>query len=424
MADLKSASTPSGRAVVVGAGHAGGSVAAFLRQYGFAGPITLVGEEPVPPYQRPPLSKAWLKGEVDQTALELRPPSFYSQNDIDLRVRTTAEAIDRSSQTVRLSSGTALEYDWLILATGARARRIPFAGAASNTVLELRTAADAETLKESLCAGSRAVIVGGGYIGLEAAASARALGVEVTVIERETRLLARVACETLSTFFEGYHRGRGVDFRLRRFVTSLQHDNGRLTEVILDDGERLPADLLLVGVGAVPNQELAAAAGLPCRDGVLVDNLARTVDPRIYAIGDCTRRPLPLYDGHFRLESVPNAIEQAKQAAAAICGRPAPAPEAPWFWSDQFDLKLQIAGLPVNATQTIVRGDPRAARFAIFHLGADATVRAVEAVNSPPEFMMGRQMIAARTQVAIERLRDPRISMREVARQARESCHV
>jgi 3-phenylpropionate/trans-cinnamate dioxygenase ferredoxin reductase component len=410
------------RAVIVGAGHAGGSAAAFLRQYGFQGSISLLGDEPVPPYQRPPLSKAWLKGEVDQTALELRPPSYYSENDIDLRVHTRVHAIDRSSWEVQLSNGTPLKYDWLILATGARARRISFGDAPLSGVLELRTSAHAERLKQSLRSGTRAVIVGGGYIGLEAAASARALGVEVTIIEREKRLLARVACEALSTFFERYHRERGVEFRLERCVTSLEHHNGRIRGVILDDGERLLADVLLLGVGAVPNQELAAAAGLPCRDGILVDSLARTADHHIYAVGDCTRRPLPLYEGQFRLESVPNAIEQAKQAAAGICGRAVPPSEPPWFWSDQFDLKLQIAGLPENVAQTVMRGEPQQNRFAIFHLGFDGTVRAVEAVNSPPEFMVGRQLIAARKQVSIERLCDPRISMREVELKA--SCHV
>jgi 3-phenylpropionate/trans-cinnamate dioxygenase ferredoxin reductase subunit len=186
--------------------------------------------------------------------------------------------------------------------------------------------------------------------------------------------------------------------------------------VSLDDGDELSADVLLVGIGAMPNQELAVAAGLPCADGVIVDCNARTADHHIYAIGDCTRRPLPLYHGQFRLESVPNAIEQAKQAATSICSRAAPAFEPPWFWSDQFDLKLQIAGLSLNVAQTVVRGDPEEARFAVFHVGTDGTVRAVEAVNSPPEFMMGRQLIAARTAISIERLRDSRISMREVAR--------
>jgi 3-phenylpropionate/trans-cinnamate dioxygenase ferredoxin reductase subunit len=281
-------------------------------------------------------------------------------------------------------------------------------------VLELRTAADAEKLKLALKPGARVVIVGGGYVGLEVAASARALGAEVVVVEREVRPLARVACSQLSSFFLRYHSQRGVTFRLGRSVTSVQMLDGAAS-VCLDDNEQLPADLVLVGVGAVPNEELARHAGLRCDDGVLVDLSARTDDPNIYAIGDCTRRPLPLYNRKVRLESVPNALEQAKQAAASICNLPAPKPETPWFWSDQFDVKLQIAGLPMDVAEIVIRGDPDEDRFAVFHVSADQRIQAVEAVNAVPEFMMGRQLIGARTEINIERLRNPNISMKEVA---------
>ncbi len=280
--------------------------------------------------------------------------------------------------------------------------------------LELRTAADAEMLKAGIAPGKRLVIVGGGYVGLEVAASARALGAEVTVVEREPRILARVAGPELSDFFTAYHRKHGVRFELNAVVEGLEGEGGQVKAVRLGDGRTLACDLVLIGVGALPNQELAAEAGLTCDDGVVVDGEARTSDPAVYAIGDVTRRPLPLYGRNVRLESVPNALEQAKQAAAAITGHKPPAPEVPWFWSDQYDLKLQIAGLPFDADAVIVRGDPDAARFAVFHLKGDL-IQAVEAINAPAEFMGGRLLIGARRPVALERLADPAVSMKEVA---------
>jgi len=402
--------------VIVGAGHAGGSAAAFLRQYGYQGSITLIGEEPLAPYQRPPLSKAWLKGEADAEALMLRPESFYAENDIVLRLDARAERIDRDGRTVVLTGGESIPYATLILATGARARRIPLPGLDLGGVLALRTAADADMLKSALGPGKRLAVIGGGYIGLEAAASARALGAEVVVIEREPRVLARVACEALSTFFQDYHRKHGVHFILGAGVDGIVGGDGRAAAVKLAGDTLVEADAFLVGVGAVPNQELAADAGLHCSDGIVVDLEARTSDPTVFAIGDCTRRPMPVYGVRMhRLESVPNALEQAKQAASAICGRPPPAPEVPWFWSDQYDLKLQIAGLPFDAVQTVIRGDVAAAKFAVFHLDAEHRLQAVEAVNAPPEFMAGRLLIGQRKAVAPDKLRDMSVSMKEVA---------
>jgi len=400
--------------VIVGAGHAGGSAAAFLRQYGHDGPITLIGEEPYLPYQRPPLSKAWLKGEAGEDELQLRPASFYEEASVAVRLGATAISIDRAAKTIRLNDGGVLPYDKLILATGARARPLPVPGADLKGVYALRTAVHAEQLKAELGPGRRVMIVGGGYVGLEVAASARALGAEVTVIEREPRLLARVAGEALSGFFHTYHGARGVRFVLGGSVAAIEGEGGRASAVVLDHGERLPCDVVLIGVGAIPNQELALDAGLPCQDGVIVDLRAKTEDPDIYAIGDLTRRPLPLYGRSFRLESVPNALEQAKQAAADITGHKPPAPEVPWFWSDQYDLKLQIAGLPFDVDHQIVRGDPSSARFAVFHMSGDL-IQAVEAVNSPAEFMGGRLLIGARRPVSREKLADPAISMKEVA---------
>jgi 3-phenylpropionate/trans-cinnamate dioxygenase ferredoxin reductase subunit len=409
MSDLKA------KIVILGAGHAGGTVAALLRQYGHEGPITLIGDEPIAPYQRPPLSKAWLKGEADANSLALKPLEFYPEANIDFRANVSAVSLERTAKQVKLSDGSSLAYDKLIIATGARPIALPMPGKDLEGLLFLRTAADAEALKAAIGPGKRLAIVGGGYIGLEAAASARALGAEAVVIEREPRLLARVACEALSSFFQTYHEKHGVEFLLGASVTGFVGEGGHVTGVTLADGRTVACDAALIGVGAAPNDEIASDAGLETARGVVVDLAARTSDPSIYAIGDVAHRPLPLYDRMFRLESVPNALEQAKQAACDITGRPPPAPEVPWFWSDQFDLKLQIAGLPFDADQIIIRGDTAVGKFAVFHLKGEQ-VQAVEAVNAPPEFMAGRQLIQNRKAVAPEKLADPSVSMKEVAR--------
>lgn len=405
---------PDARVVILGAGHGGGSVAAFLRQYGFEGRIVLIGEEPLPPYQRPPLSKAWLKGEATAESLALKPLSFYGENNIDLRLGVQAVAINRETKMVSLSEGEPVAYDVLVLAMGARARRLTIPGADLTGVMELRTAADAEQLKEALGAGRTLAVVGGGYVGLEAAASARALGANAVIIEREHRVLARVACEPLSTFFQSYHAARGVQFELSAGVEAFVGDRGKVTGVKLADGRTLACDAVLVGVGAIPNDEMAMAAGLTCANGVVVDLSARTSDASIFAVGDLTQRPLPLYGRSVRLESVPNALEQAKAVACTVTGRPLPPPEVPWFWSDQFDLKLQIAGMPFDADEIIIRGDPQTAKFAVFHLKAGA-IQAVEAVNAAPEFMAGKQLVASQKPVARDKLVDMSISMKLVA---------
>jgi 3-phenylpropionate/trans-cinnamate dioxygenase ferredoxin reductase subunit len=266
-----------------------------------------------------------------------------------------------------------------------------------------------------LRAGARIAIIGAGYIGLEVAASARALGAEVVVIERESRVLPRVASVPLAEFFQRRHAEAGVRIILNAAVEAFEGAGSYVAGVRLSDGEAIPCDTVLVGVGAAPNDALARAAGLDCANGIAVDLAARTSDAAIHAIGDCTHRPLPLYHRTGRLESVPNAIEQAKQAAADLCGRPPPAPEVPWFWSDQYDVRLQIAGFQFDIAETVVRGDPHTGSFAIFHLAADETVQAVEAVNAPAEFMAGRIMIARRRQVVAARLRDVSCSIRELA---------
>lgn len=399
------------KVLIIGAGHAGGSVAALLRQYGFDGQILLVGEERAAPYQRPPLSKAWLKGEAGLEDLLLRPESFYAENRIELRTGVTAEAIDPAARTVRFAGGQIETYDYLVLATGSTARRLDLPGADNPDLLELRTLEDAERLKSVLAPGKRLAVVGGGYVGLEAAASARALGAEAVVIERMDRVLARVASEPLSRFFTERHRQAGVEILTGVEVTGFEAGGVRLA-----DGQLVAADAILVGVGALACDGLARQAGLACDQGVVVDHAARTSDPAIYAIGDVTRRPIPVHgDRMHRLESVPNALEQAKQAACAITGRTAPAPEVPWFWSDQYEVKLQIAGLPFDADRQVVRGDPAQGRFAVFHLKGDRIV-CVEAVSSPADFMGGRQLIGKATAVDPDRLANAAISIKAVAR--------
>jgi 3-phenylpropionate/trans-cinnamate dioxygenase ferredoxin reductase subunit len=399
--------TEPGRVVIVGAGHAGGSAAAFLRQFGFAGAITLIGEEPLAPYQRPPLSKAWLKGEADGESLLLRPESFYAQEAIDLRLGVRVARIDRAGRAVELEDGERLGYDALVLATGSTARKLAIPGPDDPRVLELRDAADADRLKAALTPGVRLIVVGAGYVGLEVAASARTLGCAVTVIEREARVLARVASEPLSHFFETFHRAQGVEILTGAAVAGIEDAR----TVRLADGRLIEGDVVLVGVGGLSCDALASAADLACDGGVLTDADGRTADPAIWAIGDCARRPIALYGQALRLESVPSALETAKRLACALTGRPLPPPEVPWFWSDQYDLKLQIAGVAFATDQLVLRGEVASGRFAVFHL-KDGAVQAVEAVNAPAEFMGGKQLIARRLIVDPERLADPDTPMK------------
>jgi 3-phenylpropionate/trans-cinnamate dioxygenase ferredoxin reductase subunit len=400
--------------MIVGAGHGGGTAATLLRQYGYTGPIRLIGEEPLAPYQRPPLSKAWLKGEADAEGLALKPDSFYPEAGIDLVTSTRVEAIHPGERAVSLEDGSRLAYDTLILATGAKARTLNIAGVELGGVLSLRTAADAEALKALLGPGKRIAVIGGGYIGLEVAASARALGAEAVVIEREPRILARVACPVLSDFFTRYHSDRGVTFEVNADVEALVGDGDQVTGVRLATGKVIDCTTVLIGVGAPPDEGLAARAGLACSNGIVVDESARTADSAIFAIGDVTWRPMPLYRRMFRLESVANALEQARHAACAIVGRPPPPAEVTWNWSDQYDLKYQFAGLPFDADAVLVRGDPDQAKFAVFHLKGDV-IQAVEAVNAPAEFMGGRLLIGQRRPINRARLADGSISMKEVA---------
>jgi 3-phenylpropionate/trans-cinnamate dioxygenase ferredoxin reductase subunit len=400
------------RIVIVGAGHGGGTAAAALRQQSFAGEIILIGAEPVGPYHRPPLSKSLFTGQLEQP---LQQNSFYRDQRIDLRTGTRVVAIDRDAQTVRLSDGDSVAFDVLIFATGAKARRLTVPGIDLEKIYELRTLTHARILYDVLAPGMRLVIVGGGWIGLEVAASARSAGVDVTVVEREERLLARVASTELSDYLTEYHASRGTQILTGRTVSGFETGGRRAVGgVVLDDGSTLPCDRALVGIGAVADDDVAREAGLVCENGVIVDERARTSDQRFYAVGDVTRRPLPFHEALFRLESIPSAVEQARQAVAAILSKPAPPPEVPWFWSDQFDLKLQIAGLLIDADTAIVRRGAAADRLAIFHIKEGRLV-ATEAVNAPSEFVAGKRMIRDAVEVDLERLADGAVPLDEVA---------
>jgi 3-phenylpropionate/trans-cinnamate dioxygenase ferredoxin reductase subunit len=384
--------------VIVGTGQAGFQAASSLRQGGFEGDVTLVGEEPQLPYQRPPLSKAFLKGEGDPGEVHLRPETFFGSKDIGLLSGDRAERVDREARTVELASGRVLAYDHLVLATGSRPRPLPVPGSDLDGVLELRTVADAQVLRERLAGGPRLVVIGGGFIGLELAASAREKGAEVTVVEALDRTMARAVTPETSAHFAALHAEHGATIRHDATVARI-NGNGAVSGVELGDGTKLDADVVVIGVGVVPNVELAQESGLMVRDGIVVDETLRTADPAVWAIGDCASYP-SAHVGHLvRLESVQNATDHGRAVAAAIMGEPAPYDALPWFWSDQHSRKLQIAGLPHGHDSTVVRGDPRSEAFSVFCFAGDRLV-CVESVNRMPDHMAARKLLTARRTIA------------------------
>ena len=375
--------------LVVGGGQSGFQAVASLRDKGFAGRVVLVGDEPGVPYQRPPLSKAYLDGTAGAEQLVLRPEDYFAEKDIEL-IPGRVVAIDREAATVRLADGTELAYHHLVLATGARNRTLPVPGADLEGVLTLRTRADADRLRASLDAAGEVVVIGGGFIGLEFAAHA---GRPVTVVEAQDRLLARVASPEISGFFAEHHRAAGHTLLLGVGVTAL-HGDGRVTSVELSDGRRLPADLVVVAVGVLPETALAEQAGLTVRNGIVVDEHLRTEDPKIFAIGDCACFPCVQAGAATRLESVQNAVDQARSVAAAIVGEPARYDSLPWFWTDQSGAKLQIAGILGAADRTVITGDREGGRFSVLSFRDDVLI-AVESVNRAPDHIAARRLFAA-----------------------------
>ncbi len=396
--------------VIIGGGHAAGQACASLRAGGWSGSITLVGEEPYPPYQRPPLSKAYLLGTLPAERLLFRPESFYTDHDVTLRLGERALRIDRAARRVETDRGS-LGYDALLLATGARPRPLTCAGADLGGVFGLRSIADVDAIKQRFDSARHLVIIGAGYIGLEVAAVAKRRGLNVTVLEAQDRVMSRVTSPLVSDFFTMIHREEGVDLRLGAQVGGVEGREA-VEAVRLADGTRVPADLVVYGIGVLPNQEIAAEAGLATENGILVDENARTEDPAIYAVGDCTNHPNPLLDRRLRLESVHNALEQAKTAAAALCGSPKPYAQIPWFWSDQYELKLQTVGLQDGYDATVVRGAPEARSFAVFYLRGEALI-AVDAVNEPAAFMAAKKLVGRRVERHL--LEDPGTSLRDLA---------
>jgi 3-phenylpropionate/trans-cinnamate dioxygenase ferredoxin reductase subunit len=399
------------RVVVVGAGHAGGTFVGLLRQAGYAGEVVLVGEEPDPPYHRPPLSKAFVSGKLEQW---LRDPAFYAEQDITMSLDESVESIDTAGHRVLTSIGRRVEYDVLVLATGASPRTLPIPGSRLKGVMTLRTLTDARRLRDAVTAGGAVAVIGGGSVGLEVAAAARANGVAVTVVEREDRVLSRVASPTLSKVLEEHHRSRGTTVLTGALIAAFEGNGTRLRRVLLDDGTTVACDAAVVGVGAVPRDALAAAAGLCCEGGIVVDGGARTSDPSVLAIGDVTVRARPGGVDLIRLESIPSAVEQARQAVATIMGQTPVDAEVPWFWSDQFDLRLKIAGVVREPYTTVVRGDAGSGRFALFHHDDGALV-AVESANSPADFMAGKRLLTDARKVDPLQLADPDVPLRSLA---------
>jgi 3-phenylpropionate/trans-cinnamate dioxygenase ferredoxin reductase subunit len=404
--------------VIVGAGQAGGQAAAALRHEQFAGRIVVLGEEAHPPYQRPPLSKALLLGKTQAADTAWRPPAFYADNSIELRLGARADRIDREAAEIALEDGTRIPYDHLVLATGTRPRRIDVPGAGDRRILYLRTLDDSARLAAEIGSARRVVVVGGGFIGLEVAASARQLGCAVTVVEALPRLMARSVAKATSAAFRTLHETEGTRIELSTAVKRFESSETGL-DVVTGAGT-IEADLVLVGIGAEANDELATAAGLATARGILVDEQCRTADPRIFAVGDCA---VVTDEAGFgvRLESVQNAVDQGRAVAAAIAGRePAPLP-VPWFWSDQYGAKLQIAGLAGADDDEIVRGDPGSGRFSVFRYSGN-TLRGVDSVSSTSDHMVARRLLGSGISPDPRLIADPRTDLKKlVAMVARPS---
>jgi len=406
---------PAPVVAIVGAGQAGFQAAASLRQDGFAGRIVLISDEPVSPYQRPPLSKSYLAGESSLDELWLRPETFYTQHQIDVLAGETVTAVDRAERRLRMASGGELSWDHLVLATGARYRPLAVPGAELDGVLPLRTLAEANVLRERLDETREVVVVGAGFIGLEFASVAIVRGAAVHIIEVTQHPMGRVVSSTTSRFFTDAHRRWGARISLGTGVARITGAGGRATGVETTEGQHLPADLVLICIGVIPNAELAREAGLAVDNGIVVDEYLATGDPRIFAIGDCANFPTPFAVGRVRLESVQNAVDQGRCVAAHIAGKPAPYDKVPWFWSDQGDLKLQIAGITAGHDKAILRGDPDGGRFSVFCFRAGRLI-GVESVNQTADHVVARRLLAGDPRLTPEQAADEGYDLRAHAR--------
>ncbi|EKF58282.1 FAD-dependent oxidoreductase [Agrobacterium albertimagni AOL15] len=400
------------RLVIIGAGQAGFALAAKLRALKDERPITLVGNEPVLPYQRPPLSKKYLLGDMDFDRLLFRPEAWYGENGVEIRLSTPVEAIDRDKRVVKLFDGSEISYETLAIATGATPRRLPAAiGGDLEGVYTMRDKADADRLADEMKPGHRLLIIGGGYIGLEAAAVARKLGLDVTLIEMADRILARVAARETADAIRAIHEAEGVKIHERTGLTRLIGDEGRVKAAELSDGRVIDVDLVIVGIGVIPNDRLAGDAGLEVQNGIVVDDFGRTSDPAIFAMGDCAVQD---WDGEqVRLESVQNAVDQAEAIAAVIAGGSEPYRPKPWFWSDQYDVKLQIAGFNLGYDQTVLRLSTREGSLSIWYFRKGVFI-AVDAINDAKAYVTGKKLLELGRPVDPVSIADPALELKSL----------
>lgn len=375
--------------VIIGAGQASAVAAATLRKEKYTGTIKILGDESQPAYDRPPLSKYYLAGEMELPKLLIRPEEFYADNDIDLHTNTRVVSIDADAKQVVTAADEVFDYDKLVIATGSRARRLNLPGSDLEGIFYLRTLDDVDLIRQAMGSGKRLCVIGGGYVGLEVAAVASVAGLEVTVIETQDRILQRVTTPEMSDYYHNLHVERGVNIMRNTAVTGFE-GTGSVSKVLCGD-DTVDADLVIIGVGIVPNIEIAESAGIECDNGILVDDHGQTSNPDIYAAGDCTNHPNRLLGRRLRLESVPNAIEQARVACINLLGGDLEYASIPWFWSDQYELKLQMVGFSSDGEESVVRGDKSTNSFAVFHL-RDGCVVAVDAVNNSKAFMLGKRL--------------------------------
>ncbi|MES2098807.1 MAG: FAD-dependent oxidoreductase [Pseudomonadota bacterium] len=408
---------PATSLVIVGASYAGVQLAASAREQGFADRIMLIGEETHLPYQRPPLSKGLLTGKTAVDQLQLRGPSFYSDNAIELMLGHRVSSLDAAALTVDLTDGSRIDAGWIALATGARCRPVALPGVELAGVFDLRTLDDAQQIAAAATTARRACVIGGGFIGLEVASALRSRGVDVTIIEAQPRLLMRGLPPLMSTYIERAHRQRGNHVLTGSGVREIRGEHGRVTGVVLSDGAEIGCELVVFGVGVIPNDDIARRAGLAVDNGILADRLGRTSAPRVLAIGDVANielAPHPGRQGRMRLESIQAANDGAKAAASGLVGRNEPSDTVPWFWSDQFDLKLQMAGLPLDNDAPVVRGDMNSDRFSVFYL-RDGALVAAHSINKPAEHMLSRKLISRRARLTADQLSDESFDLKRTA---------
>ena len=398
-------------AVIIGAGHAGGMTAISLRQRQYQGSITLIGEEKYLPYQRPALSKGFLAGEIEEKRLYLKSQDYFDKNNIRIIRNCKVVAIDRNNKTILLENQKQLGYEKLIIATGSIVNKLKTSSKETD-LYYLRTIRDSLKIREKLRSKNKITIIGAGYIGLEIASIATKKNLEVSVLELENRVMGRVVSAEVSDFFQKKHQSEGVEFKFNTSITDIE-DRGKQKRIICSDGSFLNTDVVVIGVGIKPNIELAKSSGLKCDNGILVDANGQTSDPHIFAVGDCSNHPNNIFKQRLRLESVQNAVEQAKSIAASITGSHKPYQEVPWFWSDQYNIKLQIAGISQDHDHRVVRGYPEEEKFAVFYQKEKRLI-AVDAINSPKEFMVGKKWIAMQAKIPFELIRNVDVDLKKI----------